>query len=101
MNTVDYQAWVQSRCKPFVDLNYAIIALNGEAGEVAEWHKKYNLRGNPTGELSDTDLKEELGDVQFYLARIASLKGWSLSDIMEGNVLKIETRVLEGMRSVG
>lgn len=101
MNTVDYEAWVQSRCKPFADLNYAIIALNGEAGEVAEWHKKFNLRGNPTGQLSNADLKEELGDVQFYLTRIAQLNGWSLSEIMESNVDKIEARVKEGMRSVG
>lgn len=95
-----YEIFVDKQCKGYTDLNYSIIALNGEAGEVAEWYKKYNLRGNPTGELSLQDLKEELGDVLFYLTRLASLNGWTLLDVAQTNVTKIEQRVANGSRSL-
>lgn len=98
--TEGYERWVNGRCKDYTDLNYSILALNGEAGEVAEWHKKYNLRGNPAGELTEQDLLEELGDVLFYLSRIAHLNGWSLETVMNANYKKIEKRVAEGNRSL-
>ena len=100
MTTTEYEQYVETRCKPFTDFNYCVVALNGEAGEVAEWHKKYNLRGNIL-DLSVEDLKEELGDVLFYLTRAASLKGWSLVDIMEGNKKKLDDRVNKGYKQVG
>lgn len=100
MKKSDYQEWVDKRCKGYTDISYSVIALNGEAGEVAEWYKKAVLRGNPTGELSDEDLKLELGDVLFYLTRIASLKGWSLNDVIEANIQKLEDRVAAGKRSI-
>lgn len=100
MTTTEYQAWVEARCRPYTDENYCIIALNGEAGEVAEWYKKYKLRENPTGLLSREDLKKELGDVQFYLTRLASLNGWTIEDIMNANKAKIEERIEAGQRSL-
>lgn len=98
MTTQEYEAHVLQRSKVDLDLNYAVVALNGEAGEVAEWHKKYNLRGNPNGDLSDVDLLLELGDVQFYLTRLAALKGWTLSDVMRANIDKLENRRGAGLR---
>lgn len=92
MTTQEYEGHVFRHAKPDLDLNYAVVALNGEAGEVAEWHKKYNLRGNPTGLLSDQDLLLELGDVQYYLTRLAALKGWTLSDVMRANIDKLDER---------
>ena len=100
MTISEYHNYVKLRSQPFVDLNYSIVALNGEAGEVAEWHKKYNLRGNPTGELTAGDLKSELGDVLFYLTSIASINGWTLSEIMETNKDKLDKRIEKKMRSV-
>lgn len=100
MKKSDYQAWVTKSCRGYTDINYCIIAINGEAGEVAEWYKKHELRGNPTGELTEEDLKLELGDLLFYIARLASLKGWSLNDIMDANVEKIEARITAGKRSI-
>lgn len=100
MKKKDYEAFVAEMCKPYTDLNYCVVALNGEAGEVAEWHKKYNMRGNPTGKLTKDDLLSELGDVLFYLTRLANLEGWSLSDLMASNKAKLDGRVAAGMRSV-
>lgn len=93
----DYEAFVRKHSQPFVDLNYAIVALNGEAGEVAEWHKKVNLRGKPKG-LTDTDLLGELGDVLWYLTAICINKGWTLEDVMSFNQLKLNNRVAETRR---
>jgi NTP pyrophosphatase (non-canonical NTP hydrolase) len=95
-----YEIFVEKMCKPYTDINYCIIALNGEAGEVAEWYKKHTLRGNPTGKLSPEDLKSELGDVLFYLTRLAQLHGWTLKDIMLSNVEKLEQRIAEGKKSI-
>lgn len=87
----EYEQFVVKNTGSFLDLNYCIVALNGEAGEVAEWHKKVNLRGKPNG-LTDNDLKGELGDVLWYLTRIAVLKGWTLDEIMTFNMMKLEAR---------
>ena len=100
MTTFEYETYVESRCQPYCDPAYTVIALNGEAGEVAEWFKKYVLRGNPTGKHTLEDLAGELGDVLFYLTRLANLYGWSLEEIMERNKAKLDNRVAKGMRSI-
>lgn len=100
MTNEEYRDYVNMRSQEFTDFNYCVVALNGEAGEVAEWHKKYNLRGNVL-DLSREDLKEEMGDVLFYLVRMAHLQGWSLEDIMEGNQKKLDNRVALGYKQVG
>jgi NTP pyrophosphatase (non-canonical NTP hydrolase) len=100
MNIEEYDAYVTSRCKDYCDENYCVIAINGEAGEVAEWYKKFVLRGNITGKFAETDLQEELGDVLFYLTRLGRLRGWSLSQIMDRNASKLDQRVANGMRII-
>jgi len=89
MKVKEWNEWVNSRVSDYVDLNYCVIALNGEAGEVAEWYKKAVLRGNKDGKYTDLDLALELGDVLFYLTRICSIKGWDLKEIMDMNKAKL------------
>lgn len=86
---------MDEQCHPYVDENYSILAINGEAGELAEWHKKVNLRKAPK-KLTLEDKKKELGDILFYLVRCAALEGWTLYDVMNANVLKLEERVENG-----
>lgn len=100
MKKSEYEDYVLMRCKGYVDANYCVVALNEEAGEVAGWWKKYQLRGNPKGDLSPEDLKSELGDVLFYLTALAHVNGWSLSDIMEKNKEKLDEREAKKMRMV-
>lgn len=100
MTSEEYEAYVISRMKDFCDLNYCVIALNGEAGEVAEWHKKFNLRKNIAQKHTLTDLQEELGDVLFYLTALGKLNGWSLSAIMDMNRSKLENREALGMKQI-
>lgn len=99
MTTTEFEAHVLSHAKDDLDLNYAVIALCGESGEVAEWYKKAVLRKNKIG-LTDMDLAHELGDVLYYLTRAAQLKGWTLADIMRMNKVKLDARVAAKFKQI-
>ena len=98
MQADDYQQWTAtSAIYPGAstgntdELVYLALGLNGEAGEVADKIKKY-LRDN---KMDIGGVIYELGDVAWYLARLADAFGYSLSDILEINHQKIERRKAE------
>ena len=92
----EYEKFVEEHCLPYVDFPYTVVALNEEAGEIAGWHKKRNLRGNDS--YTDQMLLEEFGDLLFYLVKAASLKGWSLEQVAAANIAKLtERRQLNGI----
>jgi NTP pyrophosphatase (non-canonical NTP hydrolase) len=72
---------------------YAALALNGEAGEIAEKVKKVlrDKRGNFERE-DFIALAYELGDVLWYVAVMAHLIGFSLIGIMKMNIKKLANR---------
>lgn len=70
------------------DLFIATCGLAGEVGEVVEHLKKF-VRD---GKLDREALKLELGDVLFYLTRTAQWAGFSLAEIAQANVDKLEAR---------
>ena len=80
-------------------LPIATLGLMGEAGEVAEKIKK-QLRGdinhNPMehGDIiaRNEDVGKELGDVLFYLTWLAAYHGYTLEQIMDLNVKKLNDR---------
>lgn len=75
---------------------YCAGKLNGEAGEVAEIVFKA-FRG---GELTDSDkdkLFYELGDIMWYVARLADLCGHRLADVMLANIEKLQDRQRRGV----
>lgn len=74
-------------------LQYVVLGLNGEAGEVAEQIKK--AMRNDGGELSPERvdfLKKELGDVLWYMTRLADELGTNLAEIAQINVEKLYAR---------
>ena len=75
------------------DLNYSVLGLNGEAGEVADALKKLNYHGHS---ISQSGLIEELGDALWYIASIAHDLGVSLSDVANVNIRKLWSRYPEG-----
>jgi NTP pyrophosphatase (non-canonical NTP hydrolase) len=91
MNLNEYQdksfATSLPQCR---NLNYMILGLCNEAGEVAGKLKK-SLRGD--GQLERDKLISELGDVLWYLAGAASVKGIRLSEIARVNIHKIKDRI--------
>lgn len=75
------------------DLNYSVLGLNGEAGEVADALKKLNYHGHS---ISQSGLIEELGDALWYIASIAHDLDVSLSNVANVNICKLWSRYPEG-----
>ncbi len=78
-------------------LIYPTLGLCGEAGEVANKIKKIfrDNKGIVTPEVLQ-DLKDELGDVLWYLSNCASDLGLSLNEIAENNIKKLKDRQERG-----
>ena len=75
------------------NLEYPTLGLAGEAGEVANIVKK--IQRDHGGVVNDDirlKLKEELGDVLWYISACADELGLTLSEIAEFNVLKLAKR---------
>jgi NTP pyrophosphatase (non-canonical NTP hydrolase) len=72
---------------------YLSLGLNGEAGEVAEVVKKAlrDDHGVLTPE-SRAKLEKEMGDVLWYLARLADVTGFSLEAVARHNLEKLADR---------
>jgi len=64
------------------------VGLGGETGEVLELLKK-EVRD---GKLDVDELALELGDVLYYLTKIATVNGLTLKDLMVRNRKKLEYR---------
>lgn len=69
------------------------LGLTGEAGEFANLVKKMTAHGHP---FDPDSLKDELGDVLWYLAEAATAVGLDLEDIASHNVRKLIKRYPEG-----
>ena len=70
-----------------------VMGLNGEAGEVIDIVKKHIFQGH---ELDREHLAEELGDCLWYIAVAAKGIGYSLEDIANWNIKKLEKRYPNG-----
>lgn len=69
----------------------AILGLVGEAGGVATAFKK-QLRDGPAHQATKAVIREELGDVLWYLAVLADRFGLDLNDVAAANLNKIADR---------
>lgn len=78
-----------------LDLNILkdALGLAGEAGEVADAVKKWYFHGH---ELDIEAVKKELGDIMWYIASMAKLLGYPLSEIAVCNVDKLKKRYPNG-----
>src|ERR1043166_5808 len=75
------------------NIEYATLGLAGEAGEVANIVKK--IQRDHGGGIKDEirgKLKDELGDVLWYISACADELGLTLSEIAEFNVNKLAKR---------
>lgn len=68
-----------------------VFGLLEEAGEVAGVFKRM-FRGDYPPEEAGPKLAKELGDVLWYLSRIAADNDWPLSEIAQSNLDKLESR---------
>lgn len=97
MTFADYQREaLRTSSAPFPERERLLVqtlGLCGEAGEVAEMVKKHAWHGQP---LDADVMADELGDVLWYLADLASALGVSLDDVAARNVAKLRRRYPDG-----
>src|SRR6266436_619473 len=73
------------------DLMVPLLGLAGEVGELQSEYKKA-LRDGDTPELFRDRFAEELGDVMWYVANLATKLGFDLNQIAELNLDKSRER---------
>ena len=67
--------------------DHAILGLVGEAGELADLHKKDVFK--PGHESTKEERIDELGDVLYYVAILAHLDGFTLEGVSQWNAAKL------------
>jgi len=77
-------------------LSTAAIGMGSEAGEFQEIVKKIIFQGKEYSEDTRFHMKRELGDVLWYVANAATAIGYTLDEIVEGNIAKLESRYPNG-----
>ena len=96
MNFEEYQSEACSTAlypRRLNNIEYATLGLAGEAGEVANIVKK--IQRDHAGVINDEirdKLKDELGDVLWYISACADELGLTLTEIAEFNVQKLAKR---------
>lgn len=94
MNWNDYQEWTASKAAPIVNgVLCDSLGLAGESGEVCDLVKKLHYHQKP---VTAQKMCGELGDIMYYLARVAGHFGLTLQEVMERNVLKLNARYPDG-----
>lgn len=75
------------------DLMHAAAGVAGEAGEIIDAVKKYWCYNKP---LDRENMKEELGDIRFYIQMFYNLLGFTEEEIIESNMEKLKKRYPQG-----
>lgn len=70
-----------------------IMGLCGESGECIDILKKHLFQGH---DLDKEHLKEELGDVAWYLAVSSHCLGFDLETVLQDNIRKLKKRYPDG-----
>ena len=78
------------------DFAFWALGIAGEGGEFADMMKKAIYHGH---EITSRDLKNELGDLLFYVAGALRLMNITFEEVMEYNILKLRTRYPDGFSS--
>lgn len=81
----------QSESDAIVSLVVPLLGLAGETGELLSEYKKH-LRDGAAHLLFKDRIKEELGDLLWYVANVGAKFGVSLNDIAECNLAKTRDR---------
>lgn len=77
-------------------LNHMALGIAGEAGELVDAIKKATIYNKP---LDLPNVKEEVGDLLFYLAGVGNACGFSLDDAITANRAKLSVRYSAGSYS--
>jgi NTP pyrophosphatase (non-canonical NTP hydrolase) len=95
MKLSEYQRLALSSDKTGADaekgLMVTLLGLAGETGSLLSEYKKWFREGEAYRPFSD-QVSEELGDILWYLANLASKLNLDLGDVAQENIAKIEER---------
>jgi NTP pyrophosphatase (non-canonical NTP hydrolase) len=75
-----------------LDDMHMVLGMQTEVAEIADVCKKNIAYGK---ELDLVNVKEELGDVMWYIANLCNFHGWDLRDILVINISKLKIRYPE------
>lgn len=96
MTTQEYQKQAErtlAKCETsLLDDFHMITGMQTEASEIADVYKKHIAYGKP---LDFVNIKEEIGDIMWYIANMCNLHDWDMSDIMRVNIEKLKARYPE------
>ena len=81
--------------KPLDARNHGVFGLASEAGEVAGLFQKM-YQGHP---IEKQHLKKELGDCLWMIAEICEACGFSMDEVMETNITKLQERYPDGFET--
>ena len=91
-----YQSFASKTAKyPNIGSNpiYPTLGLVGESGEVAEKVKKVIRDNNSIFDLNNKEsIKNELGDVLWYISQLSLELGFTLEEVAERNLSKLKER---------
>lgn len=102
-----YAAFVAGRCKEGAAIQnqmtaeqahllHMALGVAGEAGEIVDAVKKAAIYQKP---LDRANIKEEIGDVLFYLQGICNALGMSFDGCIYSNIEKLQKRYHSGAYS--
>jgi len=97
MKINEYQKLAMTTLNPELNkkdvLINGVMGLCGESGEVIDIVKKHLAQNHP---LDKEKIIEELGDVCWYIAELATVLDVNMEDIMINNIEKLKKRYPEG-----
>jgi NTP pyrophosphatase (non-canonical NTP hydrolase) len=94
MSANEYQNFCEGVRLEAADDMYAVLNLPGEVGELCSLLAKARRDGRKFD--YEQNIKKELGDIMWSVAIIALDNGFTLQDVIDGNVSKISKRKVEG-----
>ena len=77
---------------PLLDNLHMVLGMVTEVGELADVYKKNMAYGK---NYDTVNVKEEVGDVMWYIANFCSINGFDMEEILETNINKLKARYPE------
>jgi NTP pyrophosphatase (non-canonical NTP hydrolase) len=71
---------------------HMIMGISTESGEIVDVFKKHLAYSK---EIDYINIKEEIGDLMFYIVNMCNINGWDLREILDTNIAKLEARYPE------
>ena len=96
MKLNEYQDNAMTTRLPSAGLEYALFGLGGEVGEVYSLLAKLYRDGTTDEAAVLENIKKELGDILWFIAAIAKDYGFTLEDVAEVNLAKLQKRQSRG-----